>query len=540
MRLSAISLAITRIGRVSASFSPLSLFASGEQGAWYDPSDINNYMGPELIVNGTFDSNTDGWIPIEATASVVGGKCVVTNTSNTWGLVATELQVTVGDSYALSIYFDTTSGYDAIITIPGLLEDGISAGQTITYSATVVADTNPLTLYIGNADEVVGHNISFDNVSIRRIGEATMFQDAQGTTPVTADGQPVGLILDKSNELVLGPELATNGDFSNGTTGWVPNTGVSLSNISNQLVQTSTSIGWLSSFLHVTGVTPGNTYKISIDVVGGSVSSSRYLNVGTNAGGYNIFQTQILSNGTLVCYATATLNYFDIGTECFFNNIGDTVILDNVSVKLISGNHASQATAAKRPLYKTSGGLHWLQFDGVDDSLSTAAIDFTSTDKMSVFSGVRKISDVATGVYFETSGDASVNAGAVRLSSPSTAAAATYGFTFRGTTAASQGSAATFSAPITNVLTTTFDGSQSGLANQVKARVNGSLQVLSVGSNGDTVGSMGNYVTYVGTRNGAWPLNGRIYSLIILGRLATTQEVTDTETWVAGKTGVVL
>ena len=32
----------------------------------------------------------------------------------------------------------------------------------------------------------------------------TMFQDRAGTTPVTADGQTVGLILDKSKGLVLG------------------------------------------------------------------------------------------------------------------------------------------------------------------------------------------------------------------------------------------------------------------------------------------------------------------------------------------------
>lgn len=34
-----------------------------------------------------------------------------------------------------------------------------------------------------------------------------------------------------------------------------------------------------------------------------------------------------------------------------------------------NGNHATQATASKRPLYKTSGGLHYLYFDGVDDLL---------------------------------------------------------------------------------------------------------------------------------------------------------------------------
>src|SRR5688572_10938547 len=41
----------------------------------------------------------------------------------------------------------------------------------------------------------------------------------------------------------------------------------------------------------------------------------------------------------------------------------------------LSGNarHAIQATAASRPLYKTAGGLHWLEGDGIDDVLATAA-----------------------------------------------------------------------------------------------------------------------------------------------------------------------
>ena len=49
---------------------------------------------------------------------------------------------------------------------------------------------------------------------------ATMFQDANGTTPVTAAGQPVGLILDKSQKLARGEETVTNGDFSAGITAW--------------------------------------------------------------------------------------------------------------------------------------------------------------------------------------------------------------------------------------------------------------------------------------------------------------------------------
>lgn len=32
-----------------------------------------------------------------------------------------------------------------------------------------------------------------------------------------------------------------------------------------------------------------------------------------------------------------------------------------------NGNHATQATAASKPIYRTDGTLHWLEFDGVDD-----------------------------------------------------------------------------------------------------------------------------------------------------------------------------
>lgn len=36
-----------------------------------------------------------------------------------------------------------------------------------------------------------------------------------------------------------------------------------------------------------------------------------------------------------------------------------------------NGNHATQEISASRPLYRTDGVLHWLQFDGVDDHLVT-------------------------------------------------------------------------------------------------------------------------------------------------------------------------
>ena len=37
-----------------------------------------------------------------------------------------------------------------------------------------------------------------------------------------------------------------------------------------------------------------------------------------------------------------------------------------------NGNHATQSVSAERPVYRTDGTLHWLQFDGVDDTMGTA------------------------------------------------------------------------------------------------------------------------------------------------------------------------
>lgn len=48
---------------------------------------------------------------------------------------------------------------------------------------------------------------------------------------------------------------------------------------------------------------------------------------------------------------------------------GDPVAL--MRDKSGNGNHAAQSVSTSRPVYKTDGNLHWLYFDGADDSLSS-------------------------------------------------------------------------------------------------------------------------------------------------------------------------
>jgi hypothetical protein len=186
----------------------------------------------------------------------------------------------------------------------------------------------------------------------------TLFQDSVGTTPVTTPGQSVGLMLDKSQGLVLGPELVTNGDFSSGTTtGWTAGTNVTLSVVDGDLrIQRGAAINQNNS-TPVTTVA-GRTYQISWQYKGRSPGSNQFTDfrVGTTIGGVDLFRQQD-SSASEFLQQTYTGYFIAAGASTFVTIVlrdgvsGDWVQVDNVSVKLLAGNHATQSNAAQRPTY---------------------------------------------------------------------------------------------------------------------------------------------------------------------------------------------
>lgn len=55
----------------------------------------------------------------------------------------------------------------------------------------------------------------------------------------------------------------------------------------------------------------------------------------------------------------------------------DGDLVARINDKSGNGYHLLQATSTKRPLYKTSGGLQWLESDGIDDFMQVAISGWT-------------------------------------------------------------------------------------------------------------------------------------------------------------------
>ncbi len=345
----------------------------------------------------------------------------------------------------------------------------------------------------------------------------TMFQDAAGTTPA-AIGSPVGLMLDKSQGLGLGPELVTNGTFDSDISGWgtatfVWDSGTAVASATNPSISQSNLT-----------FAAGRTYEVKIttsNVVGGSM----WVRL---TGGGSPVNSPAFSNGSFIFRITSTGN-----TNLLIERSSGTVTsatIDNISVRELPGNHRRQTVALNRPtLLQDENGLNYLAYNGTSTSLSTSAFAW-GTDKATVVAGVRKLSDAAGDrVIVEASANSGSTNGTFRLGTN----AATFTWRSRGTVSADTSGAG--AQPISAVLTGIGDIS----GDVARLRRNGAQVGEALTDQG--TGNFGTHQAFFGARAGtSLFFNGREYSQFAINRLLTADELAQLKRYTAQRTGVTL
>ena len=310
---------------------------------------------------------------------------------------------------------------------------------------------------------------------------STMFQDSTGTTPVTAVEQPVGRILDKSGNANHATQavnasrptyrarynlLTYSEDFGNAA--WVKLNASASTNVTTAPDGTVTAdaliedaantfhivsrgagsvsaagIATFSCYLKASTRTSAvlqinegaNRYAALFDLTNGVVAATNTAGTPTStsnsivavgSGWYRCIVScavattcdaiVALSNSLTPTWTSSVPTYLGNGTSGVF--LWGAQLLTAADVTA-TGNAYQRIAAAT--VYDTAAIFRpYLAFDGVDDSLSTSAINFTSTDKMTVFAGVTKSSGAALGMVTELGNRNLVQAGSFSLSTTKT------------------------------------------------------------------------------------------------------------------------
>ena len=206
---------------------------------------------------------------------------------------------------------------------------------------------------------------------------STIFGVWDGTYPVTATGQSVGLILDKRFGLVRGIEELVNNDFATGdVTGW------SLLyadiDVMAGACTLTNNLGGSSGGIFQATLVVGEWYEITINRTA-ATGASGAVNAGATrvalGSGVNTYRLQCTTNTNFQIDVNSTI-------------LGHTITVRDISVKHLPGNHAYQATGASRPIFRDVGGLRYLEFDGVDDYLRAT---FTIAQPIDRISAIRQV-----------------------------------------------------------------------------------------------------------------------------------------------------
>jgi hypothetical protein len=582
--------------RNRAPFSPASLFATGEQGAWYDPSDLTTLfqdslgitpvtaaaqqvglaldksqglvLGPELVTNGTFESGVTGWTKGTGTINPlswdsVGKRMVITNDLAYFASATQVISgLTVGRSYLITGVVSSNTVQAKLNIISGSESNFVPAGGGIARLIFTATSTSH-TLAATNQQNTLNGVAYWDDISFKLLPGNHAFQSNSAQRPTLGRNPFTGT----RNRLTFTEQ------FDNAA--WVKNADTVTANATVAPDGTSTA----DKLIPNTSIT--QHFVTSADLTPGTCARSIYMKAGEYTfGGIGAFYSTPstyafgifnLANGTV----TAT----SIGDTATITSVGDgwyrcTLVTSKVGATSFGGFQArayasdpgtsfsvsfagngtsgifiwgaqletgSTATAYQRVVSSfdvTEAGVPdvwYLSFDGTDDGMLTGTIT-PGTNKAQAFSGVRRLLFGTSQCIVEHSASADANNGSTAIFASPGGGTARIAFYSRGTALSAAPTTGASDVPITQVATGIGDIA----ADTAILRLNGTQIATSATDQG--TGNYLAYPLYLGRRGGATlPFNGRIYSMIVrFGANLSAAQIAQTETWVGGKTGVTI
>jgi hypothetical protein len=563
-RLTAIASAVKR------AFSPASLFANGEQGWWYDPSNFATLfqdsegttpvtaveqpvglqldlskglvLGPEVVVNGTFtgDSST-GWT-LPSGATIVDDKLALniptSNVSSVYSVIVGKTyswEFTVSNYTSGSINFSFGGSTRASVTANGTYR-GVAVGVSSTVSVRVLSTGSPVA--------------SIDNISVKELPGNHRFQTTSANRPVVSARVNLLTKTEQFNDVAW---LKYNATVTANTTtapdGTLTADTFALTSTVGAVYVSVTPLGVMTCAIRA----KQNTNRYIALIVGDNILQQGYVvfDLQTGAVGQTGSGTQTTGvsgsispaeNGFFTCVIsfTRTLvanfkielapaltgNLFDANGEIIGNTIGNSVYIwgadlrvSNIGVGLPAYQRVNTSTD-----YDSTGFPIYIKPNGSNQSMQTNSINFTATDKMTVWQGVRKLSNAARGTLTELS-TSSANPGSFALEAP-TAALNDYAFISTGSVSATV-IAAPYIAPTTTVIT----GVSSISTDVATIRINGAEVATNTANQG--TGNYGNYPAYFYSRNGTGRFfNGNDYGSIARGAASTAAQIAAGETYI--------
>ncbi len=356
--------------RMYDGFSPISLFTASEKGYIYDNNDLTSFyldsagttqatvnglvglqldksgnlaLGADFCVNGSFATDTTwtkgvGW-------AISGG--VATKTAGTASTLAQPFAFTAGKAYKITYTLSgRTAGQIAACFLDGTTVNETLHGSNGARSCILIAVTGNLRFGF-TADNAFDGSV--DNYTIQELPGNHRYQTTTGSKPILR-GTPVG-----SN-------LVTNGDFASGTTGWAAANSAVVTATGGRLRIQNNVVDYGQAYTTFSAEV-GRVYRITAKIFLGTSTSAR-IHVGNSIGSLNVLGESFSADTTAVRYIVANATTMYLTFQC--NTTNDTAYIEVDDVEIVDVS-ASAVTAP-----------YGLQYDGVDDFLQTASVDFAT------------------------------------------------------------------------------------------------------------------------------------------------------------------